>query len=85
MLLTLSVTFDADLPWKGDFLVEIERWRFNVGDLSVHQNIPGLQSALKRANKDLYHTIFTLLIVHAVTYVCFERSFSDLRPELGQQ
>jgi hypothetical protein len=63
MLLTLYVTFDADLPYKGDFSVEIERWRLNVGDHSVHQNIPGLQSKLKLADKDLCHTIFTLLIV----------------------
>jgi len=79
MLLTLSVTFDADLPCKGDFSVEIERWRLNVGDHSVHQNIPGLQSALKLADKD--HTIYTLLIVLPVMSVCCERSFSALRPE----
>jgi len=81
MLLTLSVTFDAGLPCKGEFWVEIERWRLNVGDHSVHQNIPGLQSALKLADKDLCHTIFTLLIVLPVTSVCCERSFSALRPE----
>ena len=36
---SLSVAFDADLPCKGDFLVEIERWRLKVGDHPVHQNI----------------------------------------------
>ena len=77
MLLTLSVTFDADLPCKADFSVEIERWRLNVGD----QNIPGLQSALRLADKDLWHTIFTLLIVLPVTSVCCKRSFPALRPE----
>ena len=81
MLLALSVTFDADLHCKGDFSVEIERWRLNIGDHSVHQNIPGLQSALKLADKDICHTIFTLLIVLPVTFVCCERSFSALRPE----
>ena len=39
-----SVTFDADLPCKGDFSVEIERWRRKVGDHPVYQNIHGLQS-----------------------------------------
>ena len=37
-----------------------------MGDHTVHQNIPELQSALKLAGKDLYpniHTIFKLLIV----------------------
>jgi hypothetical protein len=37
-----------------------------VGGHPVHQNIPGLPSALKLADKDLYpniHTIFKLLIV----------------------
>jgi hypothetical protein len=56
------------------FAVEIERWRFKVADHPVHQNIPGLQSALKLADKDLYsniHTIFKLLIVLPVTSVCF--------------
>ena len=62
MILTLYVTFDADLPYKGNFSVEIERWRLNVGDHSVHQNIPGLKSTLKLADKDLCHTSFTLLI-----------------------
>ena len=38
---SLSVAFDADLPCKGDFSVEIERWRLEVGDHPVHQNIPG--------------------------------------------
>jgi hypothetical protein len=37
----MNVAFDADLPCKGDFLVEIERWRFKVGDNPVHQNISG--------------------------------------------
>jgi hypothetical protein len=82
---SLSVAFDADLPCKGDFSVEIERWRLKVGDNPVHQNIPGLQSALKLADKDLYpniHTIFKLLIVLPVTSVCCKRSFSALpRPE----
>ena len=41
---SLSVAFDADQPCKGDFLVEIERWRLKDGDHPVHQNIPGLQS-----------------------------------------
>jgi hypothetical protein len=53
-----------------------------VGDHPVHQNIPGLQSALKLADKDLYpniHTIFELLIVLPVTSVGCERSFSALR------
>ena len=48
------------------FAVEIERWRFKVADHPVHQNIPGLQYALKLTDKDLYpniHTIFKLLIV----------------------
>ena len=55
------------------FAVEIERWRFKVADHPVHQNIPGLQSALKLADKDLYsniHTIFKLLIVLPVPSVC---------------
>ena len=81
MLLTLSVTFDADLPCKGDFSVEIERWRLNVGYHSVHQNIPGLQFGLKLADKDHCHTIYTLLIALPVTSVCCERSFTALRPE----
>ena len=62
--------------------MEIERWRLKVGDHPVHQNIPGLQSALKLADKDLYpniHTIFKLLIVLPVTSVGCERSFSALR------
>ena len=70
----MNVAFDADLPCKGDFLVEIERWRFKVGDNPVHQNISGLQSALKLAEKDLYpniHTIYKLLIVDCSTsHVC---------------
>jgi hypothetical protein len=76
---SLSVAFDADLPCKGDFSVENERWRLKVGDNPVHQNIPGLQSALKLADKDLYpniHAIFRLLIVLPVTSVCCKRSFS---------
>jgi hypothetical protein len=43
--------------------------------------IPGLQSALKLADRDLYsniHTIYKLLIVLPVTYVCYECSFSAL-------
>ena len=79
---SLSVGFDADLPCKGNFSVEIERWRLKYGDHPVHQNIPGLQSALKLADKDLYpniHTIFKLLIVLSVTSVCYKRSFSALR------
>ena len=72
---------DAVLSCKGDFSVEIERWRVNVSDHSGHQNIPGLQSALKLADKDHCHTIFTLLIVLPVTSVCCERSFSALRHE----
>jgi hypothetical protein len=78
---SLSVAFDADLPCKGDLSVENERWRLRVGDNPVHQNIPGLQSALKLADKDLYpniHTIFKLLIVLPVTSVCCKRSFSAL-------
>jgi hypothetical protein len=78
---SLSVAFDADLPCKGDFSVEIERWRLKVGELPVHQNIPWLQFALKLADKDIYpniQTIFKLLIVLPVTYVCCERSFSAL-------
>ena len=62
----LSVAFDADLPCKGNFSVEIERWRRKVGDRPVHQNIHGLQSAPTLADKDLYptiHTVFKLLIV----------------------
>jgi hypothetical protein len=82
---SLSVSFDADLPCKGDFSVENERRRLKVGDNPVHQNIPGLQSALKLADKDLYpniHTIFKLLIVLPVTSVCCKRSFSALpRPK----
>jgi hypothetical protein len=54
-----------------------------VGGHPVHQNIPGLQSALKLADKDLYpniHTIFKLLIVQiTVTSVCCKRSLSVLR------
>jgi hypothetical protein len=76
----LSVAFDADRPCKGNFSVEIERWRHNVDDNPVHQNIPGLQSAL--ADKDLnpnIHTIFILLIFLPVTSVCCARSFSALR------
>ena len=78
---SLFVAFDADLPCKGDFLVEIERWRLKVGDNPVHPNIPGLQSTLILANKDLYpniHTIFELLIVLPVTSVCCKRSFPAL-------
>ena len=78
----LSVAFDANLPCKGDFSVEIERLRLNAGDHPVHQNIHGLQSALKLAHKDLYpniHTIFKLLIVLPVTSACSKRSFSALR------
>ena len=70
MLLILYVTFDADLPSKGDFSVEIERWRLNVSDYSVHRNIPGLQSTLKLADKDLCHTISTLFFRH----VCMLRT-----------
>ena len=58
---SLSVAFDGDLACKGDFWVEIDRWRLKVVD---HQNVPGLQSALKPADKDLYpniHTIFNLV------------------------
>ena len=76
----LSVAFDADMPCKGNFSVEIERWRHNVDDNPVHQNILGLQSAL--ADKDLnpnIHTIFKLLIFLPVTSVCCVRSFSALR------
>ena len=61
--------------------MEIERWRLKVGDNPVHQDIPGLQSALKLADKDLYpniHTIFKLLIVLPVMSVCCKRSFSAL-------
>jgi hypothetical protein len=47
---SLSVGFDADLPCKGNFSVEIERWRLKFGDHPVHQNIPGLQYALKLTN-----------------------------------
>jgi hypothetical protein len=54
---SLSVAFDADLPCKGDFSVENERWRLKVGDNPVHQNIPGLQSALKLSDKDLHPNI----------------------------
>ena len=82
---SLSVVFDADLPCKRDFSVEKEKRRLKVGDNSVHQNIPGLQSALKLADKYLYpniHTIFKLLIVLPVTSVCCKRSFSALpRPK----
>jgi hypothetical protein len=79
---SLSVAFNADMPCKGDFSVEIERWRLKVGDNLVLQNIHGLQSALKLADKDLYpniHTIFKLLIVLPATSVCCKRSFSALR------
>ena len=72
MLLTLSVTFDAGLPCKGDFSVEIERWRLNVGDHSVHQNIPGLQSALKLADKDLCHTVY--FVDCSSSHVCMLRT-----------
>ena len=54
---SLSVAFDADLPCKRDFSVENERRRLKVGDNSVHQNIPGLQSALKLSDKDLHPNI----------------------------
>ena len=67
--------------WRFFFAVEIEKWRLKVGDHPVHQNIPGLQSALKLADKDLYpniHTILKLLIVLSVTSVCCERSCSAL-------
>jgi hypothetical protein len=36
---SLSFAFDADLHCKGDFSVEIERWRLKAGDHPVHQNI----------------------------------------------
>ena len=51
---SLSVACDADPPCQGDFSVEIERWRLKVGDHPVHQNIPGLQSALKLADKKTF-------------------------------
>jgi hypothetical protein len=35
---SLSFAFDADLHCKGDFSVEIERWRLKAGDHPVHQN-----------------------------------------------
>ena len=76
MLLNRRLSLWTDLPCKGDISVEIERWRLKVGD-HVHQNIPGLQSALKFA--DLYpniHTIFKLLIVLPVTSVCWKCPFS---------
>jgi hypothetical protein len=79
---SLSVAFDADLPCKGDFSEEIERWRLKVDDNPVHRNIPGPQSALKLAHKDLYpniHTIFTLLIVLYFTNA-HSRPCADLRP-----
>jgi len=79
---SLSVTFDADLPCKGNFSVEIERWRLKAGVHPVHQNIHGLQSALKLAHKDLYpniHTIFKLLIVFPVTSVSCRCSLLALR------
>lgn len=78
---SLSVVFDAHLSCKGDYSVEIERWRVKVGELPVHKNIPGLQCAFKLADKYLYpniQTIFKLLIVLPVTHVCCERSFSAL-------
>ena len=58
---SLYVAFDADLPCKGDLPLKIERWRPKVGDHLVHQNISGLQSALKLAYKDLYPNIHTIL------------------------
>jgi hypothetical protein len=48
------------MPCKGDFSVEIERWRIKVGELPVHQNIPGLQFALKLADKDKKSSNFTV-------------------------
>jgi hypothetical protein len=61
-------------------------WRISAllrGFFGGNQNIPGLQSALKLADKDLYpniHTIFKLLIVQiTVTSVCCKRSLSALR------
>jgi hypothetical protein len=60
------------------------RWKLKGGDLKwvdpVHRNIPGLQSALNLAYKDLYpniHTIFKLTVL-SVTSVCYKRSFSVL-------
>jgi hypothetical protein len=88
---SFSVAFDADLPCKGDFSVEIERWRFKAGDHHVHQNIHGLQSALKLVHKDLYpniHIIFKLLIVfQSRLYVAnaHSRPCADIRPGYGQQ
>ena len=72
MLLTLSATFDAGLPCKGDFWLEIERWRLNVGDHSFHQNIPGLQSAFMLANKDVCHTVY--IVVFFFSHVCLLRT-----------
>ena len=68
---------------KGIFRGELKGGDLKVGDHPVHQNIHGLQSALKLADKDLYpniHTIFKLLIVQiTVTSVCCKRSLSALR------
>ena len=62
------------MPCKGDFSVEIERWRIKVGELPVHQNIPGLQFALKLADKDLYANI------HPNVASTHSRPWADLKP-----
>jgi hypothetical protein len=75
---SLSVAFDADLPCKGAFSVKIERWRPKVGDHLVHQNISGLQSALKLAYKD-YSYYFNIVDLGKVniddrTFVCLSNA-----------
>ena len=64
------------LACKGDFSVEIKRWILKVGDNPIHQIIPGLQSALKLADKDLCHTIFKLLIVNTLYIFCIYIRFN---------
>jgi hypothetical protein len=73
----LSVAFDADLPCKGDFSEEIERWRLKVGDNPVHQNIPGLQSTQTCTQRPLSEYSYYFYIVDCSVF--YKRSFSALR------
>ena len=74
---SLSVAFNADMPCKGDFSVEIERWRLKVGDNPVHQNIPGLQSTQTCTQRPLSEYSYYFYIVDCSVF--YKRSFSALR------
>ena len=66
--------FDADLPCKGHFAVEIDRWRLKVGDHRVHQNIHGLQTKTCRQRPLSEYSYYFKMFDCSSSHVCMLRT-----------